>query len=162
VPARRSARRTALLADLDREARRTGTVGALHGKAIADAAGIHPTDFECLDVLDWTGPISAGELARRVGLTSGAITGVIDRLARDGWVRRTSDPTDRRRVVVEMLPDPPQGAQLEMVERFGQLAAEVDAINAELTDDELATVLGWLQRANDAVERNTERLRRRP
>ena len=89
---RRSARRNALLAELDREGRRTGTVGALHGKAIADAAGMHSTDFECLDVLDWTGPIPAGELARRVGLTSGAITGVIDRLERDGWVRRTATP----------------------------------------------------------------------
>ena len=161
MPARRSARRTALLADLDREARRTGTIGALHGKAIADAAGMHSTDFECLDVLDWTGPITAGELARRVGLTSGAITGVIDRLERDGWVRRRDDPADRRRVVVEMLPEPPAGLRQDMVERFVLLAADVDAINADFSDEQLATVLDWLHRANDAVERNTERLRQR-
>lgn len=158
---RRTARRTALLAELDRQARRTGSVGAMHSKAIADAAGIHSTDFECLDLLDWTGPVTAGELARRLGVTSGAITGVIDRLERAGWVRRTSDPTDRRRVVVELVPTPPTRDQQQMVERFGQLAAEMDEINAAFSDDELATILDWLRRANDAVERNTDRLRQR-
>ena len=61
-----------------------------------------------------------------------------------------------------MLPDPPAGVQQEMIARFVQLAAEVDAINADYSDEQLATVLDWLRRANDAVERNTERLRRRP
>ena len=62
--ARPTARRTALLDELNREARRTGSVGALHSRAIADAAGLHSTDYECIDVLDWTGPVTAGELAR--------------------------------------------------------------------------------------------------
>ena len=62
-----SARRRELLAALDREARRTGSVGAMHAKAIADQFGVHGTDFECVDVLDWTGPITAGELARTSG-----------------------------------------------------------------------------------------------
>ena len=65
---------------------------------------INGTDFECLDVLDWTGPIPAGELARRLGITSGAVTGVIDRLERGGWVHRLADPSDRRRVIVELVP----------------------------------------------------------
>ena len=52
-----------------------------------------PDRLRGLDVLDWAGPISAGDLAKRVGATSGAITGVIDRLERDGWVRRRRDPT---------------------------------------------------------------------
>ena len=57
------------------EARRSGSLGALHGRAAAPLAGVNATDWECLDVLDWIGPITAGELAQRVGVTSGAVTG---------------------------------------------------------------------------------------
>jgi len=131
----------------------------MHSRAIAAAAGLHATDYECLDVLDWTGPITAGELARRVGLTSGAITGVLDRLERANWVRRTSDPKDRRRVVVELLPPPISDPTHPMIQAFVQLAAEIAELNEEFTDDQLETVLSWLSRANDAVERNTMRLR---
>ena len=86
---RSTARRKKLIEELDRQNRRSGSVGSLHAKAIAQRAGLNDTDFECLDVLDWTGPITAGELARRVGVTSGAVTGVIDRLERgDGFAAR--------------------------------------------------------------------------
>ena len=156
---RRTARRTELLADLDREGRRTGSLGSMHARAIAGFAGVHPTDFEAMDVLDWTGPITAGELAKRIGLTSGAVTGVIDRLEREGWVRRTSDPNDRRRVIVELVPDPPHVGTAQ-VEAFEPLTAEMAAINDRFDDDQLQAVLDWLRAANDAIERSTARFRR--
>jgi DNA-binding MarR family transcriptional regulator len=159
VARRRTARRAQLLADIDREGRRTGSLGALHGRAIAERVGMHPTDFECLDVLDWTGPIAAGELARRVGLTSGAITGVIDRLERGGWVRRASDPADRRRVIVEMLPEPPADRREDMLRSFLPLIGEMNEINERYDEDQLDAIADWLRRANDAVERSTARLR---
>jgi hypothetical protein len=155
---RRTTRRAELLAALDREGRRTGSMSSLHARAIADRAGLHATDFEALDVLDWTGPITAGELAKRVGLTSGAITGVVDRLERDGWVRRGSDPTDRRRVIVEMMPEPPVPVDQQMA-MMQPLIDELAAVNARFDDDQLQTVLDWLQAANDAIERSTTRLR---
>ncbi len=159
--ARPSARRRQMLAALDREARRSGSVGSLHSKAIAERAGVNGTDFECLDVLDWTGPITAGELARRVGITSGAVTGVIDRLEQMGFVRRGSDPTDRRRVIVELTYEAPEAQRREMEELFTPLQQEVGEINDRFDDDQLAAILDWLQAANSAVERSTERLRRR-
>ena len=155
---RLTARRRQLLEALDREARRTGSSGSLHGRAIADRAGIHGTDFECLDVLDWAGPLTAGELARQVGITSGAATGVIDRLERLGFVRRTNDPRDRRRVIVELqLLDEDRRAQMGAL--LSPLQEDMAAINDRLDDDQLATVLEWLQAANDAVDRSTRRLR---
>jgi DNA-binding MarR family transcriptional regulator len=159
VARRRSARRTELLAALDREGRRTGSLGSMHARAIADRVGVHPTDFEAMDVLDWTGPIPAGELAKRIGLTSGAVTGVIDRLERDGWVRRTSDPRDRRRVIVELVPDPPHVGTAQL-EAFEPLTAEMAALNDRFDDDQLQAVLDWLRAANDAIERSTARFRR--
>jgi DNA-binding MarR family transcriptional regulator len=157
---RRSARRAELTEALDREGRRTGSLGMLHAKAMAGRAGVHMTDFEALDVLDWTGPIAAGELAQRVGVTSGAITGVIDRLERDGWVRRVADPADRRRVIVEMVPD-----RIDLAEQaamFSPLIADLAAVNDRFDDDQLAIVLDYLRAANDAIERSTARLRGDP
>ena len=85
---RSSAKRSRLIDELMLEARRTGSLGTLHSRAAAPLAGLNATDWECLDVLDWIGPITAGELARRVGITSGAVTGAIDRLEALGLVDR--------------------------------------------------------------------------
>jgi DNA-binding MarR family transcriptional regulator len=163
MPRRKTARRLELLEALMREARRTGSTGALHARAIGERMGVNSTDFECLDVLDWTGPITAGELARRVGITSGAITGAIDRLERAGLVRRAADPNDRRRVIVEIPPPDPGGASAQRLADaaafFQPLLDDTDAINDRFDDDQLAAVLEWLRLSNDAVERSTERLR---
>jgi DNA-binding MarR family transcriptional regulator len=68
----------------------------------SQALGVNRTDGRCLDVIQQTGRISAGELADRAGLTSGSVTAVIDRLEAKGYVRRVADPEDRRRVLVEL------------------------------------------------------------
>jgi DNA-binding MarR family transcriptional regulator len=133
-------------------------MGGMHAKAMAERAGVHATDFDALDVLDWMGPTTAGELAKLVGVTSGAITGVIDRLERDGWVRRTRDPDDRRRVVVEMTAGPPDRIARMMVV-FEPLVSELGELNERFDDDQLETILEWLRGSNDAVERSTARLR---
>ena len=72
--------------------------------AFADYLGVNRTDARCLDILERDGPMPAGELARAVGLTTGAVTAVLDRLERAGYARRTRDSEDRRRVLVEVTP----------------------------------------------------------
>lgn len=144
------------------EARRTGSLSTLHNRAAADLVAMNQTDWDCVDVLDWAGPITAGELARRVGLTSGAITGVVDRLERIGIVRRSADRADRRRVIIELVVsaeriDAPGFAELHR--RFGALAADIDGVNEEFTDHELEVVARWLQVANQMLERSIERMR---
>lgn len=160
---RSTARRKQLIAELDRQNRRSGSVGALHAKALAERTGLTGTDWECLDVLDWTGPITAGEVARRVGVTSGAVTGVLDRLEGGGWVRRTADPNDRRRVIVELVPPAPDGPHAarfaEMVEIFSPLAADIAGIVEKLDDEQLESVVDYLRASSDAVERSIDRIR---
>jgi DNA-binding MarR family transcriptional regulator len=158
-------RRSAVLEQVMLEARRGGSIGTLHNRAAADLVGMNQTDWDCLDVLDWTGPITAGELAKRVGLTSGAITGVLDRLEKSGLARRVADPRDRRRVIVEIMVDPtsPPGdeRQAALQECFGQLAAEMFAVSEEFDADQLDVIRRWLKAGNDAVERSTARMRDR-
>jgi DNA-binding MarR family transcriptional regulator len=72
--------------------------------AAARALGINRTDGRCLDVIDREGPVAAGRLAAASGLTTAAVTAVIDRLEKAGYARRVSDPGDRRRVLVELTP----------------------------------------------------------
>ena len=54
----------------------------LMDQAIADRLGMHRTDAQCMDIISRFGPMTAGDLADRVGLTAGAITAVLDRLVR--------------------------------------------------------------------------------
>jgi DNA-binding MarR family transcriptional regulator len=85
--------------------RRSSAAGVLHGQTIARRVGVNSSDLECLDLILMSGPSTAGEIARHTGLTSGAVTGLIDRLERLGLVERTADPADRRKVLVRVRED---------------------------------------------------------
>src|ERR1700724_4204808 len=76
--------------------RRTGSLMQLMSQAAADRIGINATDLNCLNILSFTGQMTAGELARATGLTTASITGVADRLEEAGFVRRGGDPPDPR------------------------------------------------------------------
>jgi DNA-binding MarR family transcriptional regulator len=82
--------------------RRAGAAMQLLGAAAADRIGINVTDLNCLNIVALDGQLTAGELARKTGLTTASITGVLDRLEQAGFVRRERDPHDRRRVIVRL------------------------------------------------------------
>jgi DNA-binding MarR family transcriptional regulator len=90
-----------LVAELVNMMRELSTATILFHQAVADRLAMNVTDHKCAGILARSGPITAGELAARTGLTTGAITGVIDRLEKAGFVRRARDAGDRRRVIVE-------------------------------------------------------------
>src|ERR671924_373620 len=99
--------------DLDREAVQEEFSAAIRAyqtsndnwdQAMSDHYGINRTDARCIDLIDQAGGMTAGELARAAGLTTGAVTAVIDRLERAGLARRVRDEGDRRRVRIEVTP----------------------------------------------------------
>src|SRR5215467_14448614 len=122
---RRSPSRADLMAALEREFREMSAATIMFHQAVADRLGMNVTDHKCADILSRTGPITAGELAERTGLTTGAITGVIDRLAKAGFVRRAKDPHDRRRVIIEPLSD-------RLAQKIGPLFESMARATAEL------------------------------
>jgi len=73
-------------------------------QAVADHLGINRTDLACLVILMTQGPRTAGAIAQASALTSGSVTAVLDRMERAGYLRRVSDPGDRRRVLAELTP----------------------------------------------------------
>lgn len=103
----------------------------LNSQVSADAAGLGPTDVYTLNLLVSAGPLTAGQLAERTALTTGAVTRLIDRLERAGHVRRLPDPVDRRRVHVAIEPDRgtvfdalPEPARRRLGEIFDSFPAE--------------------------------------
>src|SRR5215468_6026034 len=90
----------------------------------AEDVGLNPSDLGCLCLLLLHGPIPAGRLAELTGLTTGAVTGVVDRLERAGFAQRVLDPTDRRKVIVK--PDEATVEQ-ELLPRFAQLNRATNA-----------------------------------
>ena len=138
-------------------------VGAVRGwqtdqdifdEAAAAYAGINRTDFRCLDILDRGGPMTAGQLATASRLTSGAITAVLDRLEEADLVRRVRDTADRRRVMVEVVPDLLQRS----MPIYGPIIADGARDMATYTDEELAVIVDFLNRSRAMLERHTTRV----
>ncbi len=77
----------------------------LHSNEVAKRVGLGPSDSQLLGLLRLDGPLTPGRLAELTGLTTGTVTGVLDRLERGGFVRRERDPADRRKVVVTPVPE---------------------------------------------------------
>src|SRR6185437_5384251 len=117
--------RQRLLIDLDREMRRVSSQAVMFSQAVAMRLSINPTDLECLGIIGETGALTAGQLAELTGLTTGAITGVIDRLEKAGFVRRAQDPDDRRRVIVQPLPEVAEERISPLFDSIGESTAEL-------------------------------------
>ena len=101
----RTKTRAALLQELENAMRKASAQGTMFAKTVADRAGISSSDMDCMDFLNIEGRMTAGRLAELTGLTTGAITGVIDRLEKAGFVRRERDVDDRRKVFIAPVPE---------------------------------------------------------
>jgi DNA-binding MarR family transcriptional regulator len=101
----RAKTRAALLQELENAMRKASAQGTMFAKTVADRAGISSSDMDCMDFLNVEGRMTAGRLAELTGLTTGAITGVIDRLEKAGFVRRERDESDRRKVFIAPVPE---------------------------------------------------------
>ena len=101
----RSKARAALMEELEHAVRRSSAQGVIFGQTVASRVGISSSDLECLDFLNLEGRVTAGRLAEVTGLTTGAITGVVDRLEKAGLVRRERDDHDRRKVFIATVPE---------------------------------------------------------
>jgi DNA-binding MarR family transcriptional regulator len=144
-----------LVQELEDAMRRSSAQGVLYGQAVADTAGISGSDLECMDFLNLEGRATAGRLAEVTGLTSGAITGVVDRLEKAGYVRRERDEVDRRKVFIVVVP--------EATARIGQLYVPMQQamhkVWSRYSDDELRLLLRFATDAYKGVLGATEALK---
>jgi DNA-binding MarR family transcriptional regulator len=106
-----------LIEEASQSIQRSGTLTVLHTNAVASHIGISATEFEAMDIISQNQPITAGQLAEYCGLTTGAITGIVDRLERGKFVRRERDPEDRRRVFIVPIEDPVRSKKVRALYR---------------------------------------------
>jgi DNA-binding MarR family transcriptional regulator len=156
-PVPSGAKRRALLEAIGAAARTQQRAVDRFDQALVDHVGVNRTDGRCIDLIAELGPISAGDLARAAHLTTGAVTTAVDRMARAGWVRRTDDPHDRRRVLLEIT------EQTEGVLRdvFVPLVREGHRALERFTDEQLETILAYLELDRALQEEHADRLERR-
>jgi DNA-binding MarR family transcriptional regulator len=139
--------RSSLLAALNWESRRTSVFFGLLNRAVAARLGIHVTDVEALGVLGVVGSTSPTHLAGLLGMGTGTVTLVIDRLERAGFVRRVRAGTDRRSVSVEVT----EGRQQEMAALYAPLLEAARTISSTYSDRDLAIIVGYLERSNEML-----------
>jgi DNA-binding MarR family transcriptional regulator len=96
----RAKTRAGLMEELEHAMRRSSAQGTMFGQTVANRVGLSNSDMDCLDFVILEGRVTAGRLAEVTGLTTGAITGVVDRLEQAGLVRRERDDNDRRKVFI--------------------------------------------------------------
>ena len=124
-------------------------------RLIADRLGVGASDLDCLHVLRSQSPITAAELARHMGLTPGSVSRMLDRLDAAGFIVRTADPDNRRRVLVEADD-----------EGLARVAVHYEGLAARCRDDlaafrgtDLDTLLRFIERSHHSADEELTRLR---
>ena len=124
-------------------------------KLAATRLGVSVTDLHCLNIVESRHGLTAGELAVESGLTTGAVTAVIDRLERAGYARRVRDERDRRKVKVEVT----DAFYTRAGAIWGPVAADWQAALARrFSAAELATIAAFLAQVEELGERHAARL----
>lgn len=145
-----------LIRELQAESRQSTLDGLFIFQAVAERSGLNLTDLQCIGIIASTGPVTAGQLAETMGLTTGAVTGLLNRMERAGYVQRERDPGDGRRVVVRPV--------MEELARVGAgfFATEDQAVAdlvQEYDDRDLALFLDFMRKANVATREEIVRVR---
>jgi DNA-binding MarR family transcriptional regulator len=141
--------------ELETAMRKSSAQGTLFAQAVAEHAGISSSDMDCMDFLNMEGRMTAGRLAELTGLTSGAITGVIDRMEKAGFVRRERDDSDRRKVFIAPVPE-----RLMEIGRFYELMQRAMQKQSDgYTDAELKLLLRYAAETYHSILEATNQLK---
>lgn len=136
-----SKNRIEIIKDLDWRLRTFTTSAVLAATSIAQQVGMGANDLKCAEILIRLGPMSAGELGEKAGLTTGAITGIVDRLENAGWAKRMADPNDRRRVIIH--PGPQDTATVTGL--YDSYMRSLTALLERYSDPELALITEFIE-----------------
>jgi len=131
-----------------------GNRTVLYQQTVAASLGLYNNDFLSIDILREKGPVTAGELSKLTGLTTGSVTSLIDRLEKNGFVRRQQDPHDRRKVIIVPLYEDKEDVKatyLRLHEKMVELASAY-------SDEELELISQFLNKASGVLEEQILRL----
>ena len=148
-------KKQALTAEIIHLARAHEAANDAFDEVAREKLGINRTDLRCLNIVENAGPMTAGRLAELSGLTTAAVTSVLDRLERAGYARRVRGGVDRRQVSVEVTP--------LLAERatpiWGPLGEEARALLMRMPEEKLQGLIEFYRLGIELNERHIERVR---
>jgi len=121
---------------------------------VGGRAELRDVDFDCLDVIARSGPISPSALAARVGVHQATMTGILNRLEGGGWITRRPAEGDRRAVLVASTPD----RQRDLYALFDGMNTRLQQLCDRYTDEELDTITDFLARTVAAGRDSSDEL----
>ncbi len=148
-------RRAELLKQLALAGRASSVATVMFHTAVAARQGLIASEEKALDLLERSGPLTAGELARQTGLAPASVTGLVSRLERKGFARRVPNPDDRRSVLVEV---DVERLYARVAPLFGDWVSSLQELFAGYTDDQLEVILHFLTEAARRQREATARL----
>jgi DNA-binding MarR family transcriptional regulator len=143
-------RRAELLEQLALAGRVSSAATVMFHTAVAARQGLSASEEKALDLLERSGPLTAGELARQSGLAPASVTALINRLEAKGFARRVQNPSDRRSVLVEV---DPERLYATVAPLFADWVGSLQELYAGYTDEQLEVILHFL---NEAARRQRE------
>ncbi|HEY0248064.1 MAG TPA: MarR family transcriptional regulator [Gryllotalpicola sp.] len=123
---------------------------------VGSGVGVRDTDFDCLDLISIYGPLGPSSLARLAAVRPATMTGILDRLERDGWIARDRDTDDRRAVLIRVLP----ARDAEVLELYSDMNSLLDRICSDYDEAQLDTITDFLRRVQEAGAAATAALAR--
>jgi DNA-binding MarR family transcriptional regulator len=142
----------------DRMGRELSNAVIFFHEAVASHLGMSAAEWKCLGLLEQHGPATAGRLAELSGFTTGAITGIVDRLEQAGYVRRESHPNDRRSVIVQ--PRHVKELKERVVPIFQSLGRAMAEIAGGYSSEELAAIARFFRETTEVLHNETAKLKR--
>ena len=153
----RRSKRVEMIEAINWAGRELSTAGIMFHSVVAERLGLNTTDHKALDLIVRSGPMTAGQLAESTGLTTGAVTGIIDRLEKADLVHRERDPNDRRRVIIRPTLDPQR--MQEIASLFESMARSMSRMASRYSDEELKTILDYMVRSREILQQEAIKLR---
>ena len=155
-PTSKKTRRRELLNRLWDLGRITSTQTVFLHQAIAQSVGLNATDTKCIDLIlsHPDGSMTAGSLSGMTGLTTGAITHILDRLEKRQFIQRVRDTRDRRKVLIRVCPD-----SLEpLIPKYEGIGKAYMSLAERYGDKELQLICDYLERASEVSKRELTNL----
>ncbi len=143
-----------LLKRLIEELHKYGMRTSIFQQNMAQKMGVVHTDLKTANILNETGPITAGELSKITGLSTGSVTALVDRLEKAGYVSRERDESDRRRVMIVPMPE----RHKQIMNHYNSLGMKIKQLGNHYGDDELKLILKFLSDITDVLDQENEAL----
>jgi len=137
--------------------REMSTETIMFHQAVADVLDLHITDHKSLELIHRFGAMPAGRLAQLTNLTTGSVTGIIDRLEKAGYVRRINDPEDRRKTIVEPTKNKKLEKKIELI--FMHLHESLHRLMSPYSDSELAFLFEATTKIIELTHEESKKLR---